>query len=199
MRYAGAVPLVARETLRLFPTLVATFDADEPELLAHAAEQILARSATQPTVRRGERTGWQSADDLLRWTPQLHRLGDMMSAAVARLAELTTDGVYLCAWANVLRSGDYFTPHTHADAAWSVVLYIDAGDASDAAGGLLAFHDPRSGAGMVRSATTAGVEGATFELRPRTGMLVVFPAWLVHWVVPYRGDRPRISIAANAR
>lgn len=39
----------------------------------------------------------------------------------------------------------------------------------------------------------------TFHLYPRTGMLAVFPAWLVHWVAPYRGRRPRISVAANLR
>jgi uncharacterized protein (TIGR02466 family) len=34
---------------------------------------------------------------------------------------------------------------------------------------------------------------------PQTGMLVIFPAWLVHWVTPYQSDRPRISVSFNAR
>src|SRR5574338_749073 len=192
-----AVPLQPRENLRLFPTVVGTFDVSEPELLAHVTEQILARSSTTPTVPRGERTGWQSAADLLGWTPQLHALGELLSSAVAELAGPSADGIYLAAWANVLRRGDYFTPHTHAGCAWSAVLYVDAGDSGPDHGGALAFRDPRAGADMVRSATNAFDHACTFHILPRTGMLVVFPAWLVHWVVPYQGERPRISVAAN--
>jgi hypothetical protein len=39
--------------------------------------------------------------------------------------------------------------------------------------------------------------GTTFTIRPRPGMLVVFPGWLQHYVHPYRGTRPRIAIACN--
>lgn len=34
-------------------------------------------------------------------------------------------------------------------------------------------------------------------VRPRTGMLVVFPAWLAHAVRPLRGGGMRISVALN--
>jgi uncharacterized protein (TIGR02466 family) len=193
------MPLVGRETLQLFPTPVGTFDVDDRELLAHAAEQILARAATTPTVPRGERTGWQSEADLLGWTPLLHRVGDLCSQALASVAQLGGDNIYLSAWANVLRRGDYFTPHTHSNSVWSLVLYVDAGDSSRDAGGALALRDPRAGAGLVHGPTNAHDTACTFTLFPRTGMLVVFPAWLVHWVVPYQGERPRISIALNAR
>jgi hypothetical protein len=33
---------------------------------------------------------------------------------------------------------------------------------------------------------------------PRDGLLVVFPAWLYHYVNPYQGTAPRISVAFNA-
>ena len=39
--------------------------------------------------------------------------------------------------------------------------------------------------------------GSTFTIRPRTGMLVVFPGYLQHYVHAYRGTRPRIAIACN--
>jgi len=193
------VPLVTGETLRLFPTLVGIFEVDDRELLAHASEQIAARALTMPSVPRGERTGWQSEADLLGWTPELHRVGDLCSQAIAAVAEPGSDNIYLSAWGNVLRRGDYFTPHTHANSVWSLVLYVDAGDSSADAGGALVLRDPRSGAGMVHGPTSVHDMACTFQLVPRTGMLVVFPAWVVHWVVPYRGDRPRISIALNAR
>ncbi|EEA04372.1 hypothetical protein BH160DRAFT_0274 [Burkholderia sp. H160] len=54
--------------------------------------------------------------------------------------------------------------------------------------------------GATHSTVTAnnGLEsGSTFMIRPRSGMLVVFPGWLQHYVHPYRGTRPRIIIASN--
>jgi hypothetical protein len=39
--------------------------------------------------------------------------------------------------------------------------------------------------------------GASELIRPRAGMLILLPAWLMHAVRPYRGDRLRISIAFN--
>lgn len=190
--------LALREALRLWPTLVSTFDVDDAGLLAHAAEEILSRAAVLPTVARGERTGWQSASDLLAWTPRLRALGELFADAIAQIAP-DARGVEAAAWANVLLAGDYFTPHTHAGSAWSAVLYVDAGDSGEAHGGFLSLRDPRAGAAMVITESNAHDSACTFHLYPRTGMLVVFPAWLIHWVPPYRGRRPRVSIAANLR
>lgn len=192
--------LELRESLQLWPTLVSTFAVDDAELLGHAAEEILSRAAVFPTVARGERTGWQSASDLLTWTPHMRGLGALFADAVATISpESGRRGIDAAAWANVLGRGDYVTPHTHAGAAWSAVLYVDAGDSGEAQGGFLSMRDPRAGAAMVITDANVADSACTFHLHPRTGMLVVFPAWLVHWVPPYRSARPRISIAANLR
>ena len=39
--------------------------------------------------------------------------------------------------------------------------------------------------------------GTTFTVLPRTGRLVVFPGWLLHYVHVYLGQRPRVSISCN--
>jgi hypothetical protein len=39
--------------------------------------------------------------------------------------------------------------------------------------------------------------GANEVLRPKSGRLVMFPAWLLHQVRPYTGTVERISIAFN--
>ena len=39
--------------------------------------------------------------------------------------------------------------------------------------------------------------GASELVRPRPGLLLMFPSWLSHAVRPYRGDGVRISIAIN--
>jgi uncharacterized protein (TIGR02466 family) len=192
--------LELRESLQLWPTQVATFQLDDAALFAHVTEEILSRAAVVPTVARGERTGWQSASDLLDWTPRMRALGAHLADAVAAIApDAGARGIDAAAWANVLTRGDHVTPHTHAGAAWSAVLYVDAGDSGAAHGGFLSLRDPRAGAAMVITGANVHDSACTFHLYPRTGMLVVFPAWLLHWVAPYQGARPRISVAANLR
>jgi hypothetical protein len=34
-------------------------------------------------------------------------------------------------------------------------------------------------------------------IRPQPGLMVVFPAWIEHWVHPFQGEGQRISIAIN--
>ena len=55
--------------------------------------------------------------------------------------------------------------------------------------------------GAVMSNKISGAQsvsvGANETVRPRTGRLVMFPAWLLHQVRPYRGTAQRISIAFN--
>src|SRR5437773_11362395 len=100
------------------------------------------------------------------------------------------------AWAMVMRNGDYTIAHDHGEAHWSTSYYVDAGDADferTPDSGAFAVLDPRRSGRPI-----PGLEsGATFTIRPRTGMLVVFPGWLQHYVHPYRGTRPRIAIACN--
>jgi len=97
----------------------------------------------------------------------------------------------------VMRNGHYTIPHDHAEVHWATVYYADAGDADEAAdpeSGLLALVDPRHGA---RPIPGLDLVGTTFTVLPRTGRLVVFPGWLLHYVHSYRGQRPRVSISCN--
>jgi hypothetical protein len=64
------------------------------------------------------------------------------------------------------------------------------------ASGALTFVDPRRGGTVI-----PGVElfPSQFSIAPRSGLMVVFPGWLQHFVQPYRGGRPRVSISCNVR
>ncbi len=70
-------------------------------------------------------------------------------------------------------------------------------------GGELEFMDPRGPgpamyAPQLAFALPGGLSvGANEVVHPRTGRLVMFPAWLLHQVRPYRGSAERISIAFN--
>src|SRR5437588_455185 len=81
---------------------------------------------------------------------------------------------------------------SHPGSFWSAVYYVDDGgiDADPSRGGELEFMDPR-GPGPAMYAPqlaygSAGLSvGANETVRPRTGRMVMFPAWLLHQVRPY--------------
>ena len=96
--------------------------------------------------------------------------------------------------------------HTHPGAYWSAVYYVDAGYAGAAdprLGGELILMDPRMPMILMTMPNLRfRVPGGRphepqLAMRPRSGRIVMFPAWLNHGVMPYRGQGERISIAAN--
>jgi uncharacterized protein (TIGR02466 family) len=108
-------------------------------------------------------------------------------------------------WANVNRRGDANEFHAHPGSFWSAVYYVDDGGigADPALGGELEFMDPRGPgpamyAPQLAFATPGGLSvGGNETVSPRAGRLVMFPAWLLHQVRPYRGEAERISVALN--
>ena len=94
----------------------------------------------------------------------------------------------LQSWATVLHEDGHQDPHIHPAGWLSGVFYVDAGDAPPGPqdGSLLFGHPP--------PATTSA---APKEHRnpARTGELMTFPSYFFHHTRPYRGSRPRISLA----
>jgi hypothetical protein len=41
--------------------------------------------------------------------------------------------------------------------------------------------------------------GRSIAVKAQSGIMAIFPSWLLHWMNPYHGDEPRVSIAFNAR
>jgi hypothetical protein len=135
----------------------------------------------------------------------MHRVVARVQTAfleLARAQDTTMDLRYrfgVQAWAMVMRHGHHALVHDHAEAHFSVAYYPDAGDADldlypDS--GKLSFVDPRRGGTVI-----PGIElfPSQFAIQPQPGRLVVFPGWLQHFVQPYRGGRPRVSISCNLR
>ncbi|HEX2886110.1 TIGR02466 family protein [Vineibacter terrae] len=151
--------------------------------------------------------GWQSRNDLLDWDiPEAAQLKTWIAAAVRQMAQHSpllrarapgTTRFRAYAWANVNRDGHYNRLHLHPGEHWSGVYYVDAGqpDPAIANNGVIEFLDPRP------TARAMPIPGFKFDrgisVVPASGMLLLFPSWLDHWVSSYRGPGERISIAFN--
>jgi hypothetical protein len=61
---------------------------------------------------------------------------------------------------------------------------------------VICFYEPRNGATMLRNRYVGF--GEDFEVAPREGMVLVFPAFLGHSVHPFTGEGRRIVVGFNA-
>jgi len=188
----------------LFATpLLSTTVEGTDALNAALAAALCAEADTVPSRQHSNAGGWHSAQDLLqRPQPAFRSLAGLLThhlqQALSTLAPAMPEklGVSGQAWAMVMRDGDHALPHHHGEAHFSCAYYADAGDpppADDPDAGALVFLDPRG-----------AISGGPLELyppvhtvRPQSGTLVMFPGYLLHFVRPYRGQRPRVSVAAN--
>ncbi len=195
----------------LFATPILLLDVpDATALNADLRKAIIEREKSHPGTQHSNLGGWQSEWDMDRWggaaAIKLLAIGRNTANRVTtnRQGQAIAETWKANMWANVNRSGHGNEFHSHPGSFWSGVYYVDDGgiDADLSLGGELEFMDPR-GPGPAMYAPhlafgTAGLSvGANETVRPRTGRLVRFPAWLLHQVRPYRGAAQRISIAFN--
>jgi uncharacterized protein (TIGR02466 family) len=198
----------------LFPTPLIRLDIADRGLIAELRQIILEREAGTPGATHSNDGGWQSTDDFAVWSGAP---GALLIAAVRETVKGFTgylaDGEVgampsdwrIQAWANVNRSGAGNHAHFHPGAFWSACFYVDDGgiDGSDALGGAIEFADPRGALPlmyapqhkmMIAHCLSAGLAERVY---PKTGTLLVFPAWLAHSVTRYTGSGTRISLTIN--
>ena len=196
-----------RDLLMAFATPLAQTQVRDAAAINQGLRRlILERESAEPGQSRSNVGGWHSKDDFLDWGgAKIAKLTEALREAVGRMMALISHPRRceveqdLIAWANVCRKGHYHALHTHPSFHWSGVYYVEAGGAAPdwPRSGMIEFQDPR---GCVDMAGMPGNPfGRTVAVTPTTGMLVVFPSWLYHWVNPYHGDGERISIAFNSR
>jgi uncharacterized protein (TIGR02466 family) len=177
-------------------------------------ELILERQASDPGVEISNVGGWHSDTHMLRWGGDAAKtLLDRIVAAADRFSvDIKAEQGkprhrwFPEMWANVSGPGASNQFHRHPGAYWSAVYYVDdgyGGSTDRALGGELVLEDPRMP--MVRMTAPdlrirrPGGKPDHHEtwMRPESGRIVMFPAWLSHSVRPYKGTGVRISIAVN--
>ncbi len=178
---------------------------------AALTEVILTRRQTHPSITASNLGGWHSSRDMAAWGGP--HVQDLLTKARSAVNQLTTDRKgnpvkpdwVVEAWANVNGPNSSNAAHYHPGSFWSASYYVaDGGCADDPSlGGEFEMLDPRGPAPMMHAPSLkfAGEDGLTAgsgqTIRPRPGLLFIFPSFLMHGVRPYVGQALRISIAMN--
>ena len=200
------------EVAPLFATPVAVIEVpDSAGLNVELKRAILEREKATPGTQHSNLGGWQSAWDMDRWGgPCVVRLLDVARGVANgltcdRQGRSVTIVWKINIWANINRAGHGNEFHFHPGSFWSGVYYVEDGgiSAEPALGGELEFMDPRGAAPAMYAPNLAWTVpggraiGACETIPPRAGRMVIFPAWMLHAVRPYRGAVERISVAFN--
>jgi uncharacterized protein (TIGR02466 family) len=195
--------------VNLFPSPFASYQWPDSEALNKELRQkILAHERETPGHGQSKSNvgGWHSQTGQLQFCGEagatlIARMGTLVNEATARAlaGRPVRDFAWMVeAWANVNRVGDFNRMHIHGMSTWSGTYYVDDGDppSDEEFGTALEITD----ASAQRSATFfPTMLAAGIYVKPRSGLMVLFPSYLPHMVMPHRGKRPRISIAFNFR
>ena len=190
----------------LWPTPIAVRVFDEVKELNQLLEKtILERKERDTGINKSNCKGWHSTGNLFQdLTPGLDKLYQMiMQFTSDYVVELNPSKnqvlMELFAWANVIEEGGYHTVHNHPNCHLSGVYYINPGesDPENLHSGLIGFSDPRAGAAMIANSYIDF--GSSYQYKPEAGMMLMFPAYLFHWVHPLTGKGQRITVSFNAK
>ena len=195
----GSPVVPALRPYDLFPTRI--WQAGTPALAPHLPAWVDAvkklRAAHPEAAGRTNRHGWNSEDMAVLEQSVFAPLQQAIRAGCASaLVEMGARGVpfRLQSWINLHDRGGFNFLHVHEGCLLSGCFYLSVPPGS----GKLVFRDPRPGVihGYVKGAVPNGY--TDIRLAPETGLLVLFPCWMEHFVEPHDNDVPRISISFNA-
>jgi uncharacterized protein (TIGR02466 family) len=200
------------DVFALFPTPVVHYEVPgSAELNAELKAVIERQQKFDAGTEHSNFGGWQSTWDMDKWggMPAVKLLAHVRNTANRVTCNREGKSVVVTwkanMWANVNRTGHGNEFHSHPGSFWAAVYYVDDGGiaADPSLGGELEIMDPRApGVAMYAPQLAFNVPGglsvgANEVVRPRPGLMVMFPAWLLHQVRPYKGNAERISIAFN--
>lgn len=196
------------ELINMFPVpLLMTTVEDCEDFNRRFVAEAIARRAGEAGVDRSNRYGWHSnADFFQRKEPAHAALADKIGAFVRKAGEQTmpklpADLAVSCeGWVNINPTHAFNSPHDHPGSFWSGTYYAQVplpDRDEDKMSGAIEFLDPRGSLG-----TSARIETpftrSKFTLRPAAGTLLLWPAYVRHWVYPNMSKEDRFTVSFNA-
>ena len=191
----------------IFYSPILSFEiADCEALNRQILEETAAMRAQAPGVSASNRGGWQSQKDFFARTEPgfvtlRKHIVEALRMTVLHLApnfDFNAVQLHFDGWINVNPPGAFNGPHSHSgsNSRLSGTYYVKIPPDSAPQSGLFQFLDPRPYPSRINGASCFEDK---FNIRPRAGMLMIFPSYLYHWVYPNLGDVERVSVAFNMR
>ena len=161
--------------------------------------------------------GWQSKKILFNTqAPSLRRIAQFVLNAVTSMSKTISPNINMAnfnlgseGWININQQGSLHFPHTHGNTTFSGVFYVKVPDATKPIyendinkPGFIEFLDPRNDVSGFARGIKELKDSLSFKqqmlIAPEEGRLLIFPAWLKHWVYPNIENEERISISFNS-
>jgi len=106
-------------------------------------------------------------------------------------------------WFHITNASGYHDAHNHHNCSWCGIYYLQVGSSGpDESGGApnggSRFYSPLAKGGSYRDIGNRYLI-EEIDAPIRDGMLLLFPSYLQHSGLPYRGDQDRVVIAFNAQ
>ena len=97
-------------------------------------------------------------------------------------------------WYHITKTNGMHEPHLHPSCSWCGVFYVQSGDEGS---GDTVFENPAKSTYVDRGIQFLN-NMSTVRVKPRDGMLVLFPSYLIHYQALYTGTQDRVVIAFNS-
>src|SRR5262245_38540113 len=164
-------------------------------------------------IAKSQRGLVESDFDLFEWPhPGIARLKSfverVLQGAVAQVngsnAELERiRPVITESWFHITNDGGFHDAHVHEQCSWCGIYYLQAGDCSptDESGpgnGVNRFYSPLPSGG-IGDYGNAYLRSNRVDVVPKEGTMVLFPSFIMHSALPYRGKQDRIVISFNSQ
>ena len=107
-------------------------------------------------------------------------------------------------WTHITNNNGYHDAHKHLNTSWGGIYYVDVGECGEVVdedgitrmNGTNRFYSPIQYFCLDPSMQYLRHDAA--DISPENGVLVIFPAYLLHSATPYSGKRDRIVISFNS-
>ncbi len=145
--------------------------------------------------------------------PGLHKLRAFLRQSVqmavshvngAQLDPNEIDVDIVDSWFHITNDGGFHDAHVHGGCSWCGIYYLQVGDsgrriAGGAPNGGNRFYSPLKVGGGYKDYGNKYLDVTSVDPPLRDGMLLLFPSYLMHSALPYRGEKDRIVISFNSR
>ena len=111
-----------------------------------------------------------------------------------QMEDIDYDITYNESWYHVTKSNGMHEPHIHPSCSWCGIYYLKSGNDDS---GHTVFENPVKPTYIDRGNLFLN-NMSTVRIRPKDGMLVLFPSYLSHYQALYKGTEDRIVVAFNA-